>query len=94
MSLFDGISTGHYTLSRKLQLDIDVYYSAETCRDAMRVQRQNFQEHIIPVGSVSDLTIDRIKEMGRIDLLIGGSPCEELSLVNPKAKGVLGKMHE
>lgn len=27
-----------------------------------------------------------------IDLLIGGSPCNELSLVNPIRKGIYGKM--
>lgn len=26
-----------------------------------------------------------------IDLLIGGSPCNELSLVNPNRKGIYGK---
>lgn len=92
LSLFDGISTGYYTLHHKLRLDVEVYYSSEICPDAIRVQKQNFHENIVPLGSVCNLTNERIDDLGQIDLLIGGSPCEELSLANPKRKGLLGKV--
>lgn len=33
----------------------------------------------------------QIKEICPIDLLIGGSPCTDLSFVNPKRKGLFGE---
>lgn len=32
----------------------------------------------------------QIKEWGPFDLLIGGSPCNDLSIVNPLRKGLYG----
>ena len=34
----------------------------------------------------------QLNEIGPIDLLIGGSPCNELSLCNPARKGLGGRM--
>ena len=92
LSLFYGISTGYYILQEKLNLNIEVYYSSEIDPAALQVQRENFDGRVTPIGSVTDLTDDRLKGLGRIDLLIGGSPCSDLSLVNPKRRGLLGKL--
>lgn len=35
----------------------------------------------------------QIKSLGEIDLLIGGSPCNDFSLVNPARKGLYGMNH-
>ena len=33
----------------------------------------------------------QVSELGRIDLLLGGSPCNDLSNVNPYRRGLYGK---
>lgn len=33
----------------------------------------------------------QLAELGRIDLLVGGSPCNDLALVNPARKGLYGE---
>jgi site-specific DNA-cytosine methylase len=43
------------------------------------------------MGVVEGLTRQHLQKLGNIDLLIGGSPCNELSLVNPARKGLYGK---
>jgi hypothetical protein len=93
LSLFDGISVGYYVLTRKLGLEVEEYFSSEICKEAIRVQRQNFGEFITPLGSVCDLSESEIDKLGHINLLIGGSPCEDLSLVNPRRKGLFGRCH-
>ena len=34
----------------------------------------------------------QLAELGRIDLVVGGSPCNDLALVNPARKGIYGKI--
>ena len=35
--------------------------------------------------------LSQIQEWGPFDLVIGGSPCNDLSIVNPARKGLYGK---
>lgn len=37
-----------------------------------------------------DLISSQIQEWGPFDLVIGGSPCNDLSIVNPARKGLYG----
>ena len=91
LSLFDRIGTGYYILSKQFDLEIEKYYSSEIDKSALRVQRHNFGDNIIPLGSVKDITSDVLNDLGRIDLLIGGSPCDQLSTVNWRRKGLNNK---
>lgn len=87
LSLFDGLSTGLLVL-RKLGLDVDVYYASEIDPDALLVSASHFGDSIVRLGDVRDITKEKIKEMAPIDLLIGGSPCNDLSLANPARLGL------
>ncbi|XP_076176903.1 DNA methyltransferase 3 isoform X2 [Ptiloglossa arizonensis] len=87
LSLFDGLSTGLLVLL-KLGLVVDVYYASEIDPDALMVSASHFGDRIVHLGDVMDITREKIKEMTPIDLLIGGSPCNDLSLANPARLGL------
>ncbi|XP_076675507.1 DNA methyltransferase 3 isoform X2 [Andrena cerasifolii] len=87
LSLFDGLSTGLLVL-QKLSLVVDVYYASEIDSDALMVSASHFGDRIVQLGDVRDITKEKIKEIGPIDLLIGGSPCNDLSLANPARLGL------
>lgn len=75
LSLFDGISCGRLALERAGIL-VNNYYSSEICKDAMKVSNQNFPD-IIQLGDVRNI---QGKNLPKIDLLIGGSPCTGFSI--------------
>ena len=74
LSLFDGISAGYLALKRA-GIQVEKYYASEIDRYAISISKKNFPE-IIQVGDVTKLNA---KDLGRIDLLIGGSPCQGFS---------------
>ncbi|KAK3920624.1 DNA (cytosine-5)-methyltransferase 3A [Frankliniella fusca] len=82
LSLFDGISRGLFILENKLNIDIEVYFSSEIDKHALRLQSDRWSGKIVQIGDVSKITEELLLALGRIDLLIGGSPCNELSRVN------------
>lgn len=90
LSLFDGIGTTLYVLD-KLNLHIEAYYSCEIDPHALEIQKYRFGDRIIMLGDVLTLTDEKLHSIGPISLLIGGSPCSDLSLVNPRRRGLLGK---
>lgn len=75
---------------RKLGLVVDVYYASEIDSDALMVSASHFGDRIVHLGNVKDITKEKIKEIAPIDLLIGGSPCNDLSLANPARLGLYG----
>ncbi|KAJ8667726.1 hypothetical protein QAD02_009389 [Eretmocerus hayati] len=87
LSLFDGIGTGLVVL-KKLNVEIECYYASEIDPDSIQVSFFNHGDEIIQLGDVRDIDEDKIKEIAPIDLLIGGSPCNELSLANPRRRGL------
>ncbi|OAD62475.1 DNA (cytosine-5)-methyltransferase 3B [Eufriesea mexicana] len=87
LSLFDGLATGLLVLL-KLGLAVDAYYASEIDPDALMVSASHFGDRIIRLGNVKDITEKMIGEMAPIDLLIGGSPCNDLSLANPMRLGL------
>ena len=44
------------------------------------------------VGDIENVTEKQVKEWGPFDLVIGGSPCNDLSIVNPARKGIYGEL--
>lgn len=42
-------------------------------------------------AELSRLLVPQLEKWGPFDLLIGGSPCNDLSIVNPIRKGLYGK---
>jgi len=72
----------------KLGLDVEVYYASEIDEDALMVSSAHFGDRITYLGDVRGITKEKIQEIAPIDLLIGGSPCNDLSLVNPARMGL------
>ncbi|KAK3929795.1 DNA (cytosine-5)-methyltransferase 3A [Frankliniella fusca] len=67
------------------------YFASEIDLDAIAVQRKRFPVAVTRVGCVKSLDEKRLDELGLINLLIGGSPCNDLSRVNPARRGLYGE---
>lgn len=77
LSLFDGIGTGAMALFEG-GFYSEKYYSSEINPDAIAIALRNSLN--TPLGDVRNLTKDKLTQLGKIDLLIGGSPCQDFSL--------------
>lgn len=85
LSLFDGMSCGQITLS-ELGIPVEKYYASEVDKFAIKATMQNFPD-TIQLGDVRELDISLLD---KIDLIIGGSPCTNLSM-SGKRKGLSTK---
>ena len=74
LSLFDGMSCGMIALDR-LGIKVDKYYASEIDKYAMQVSAANYPE-IIQVGDITKLDLSTLP---KIDLVMGGSPCQGFS---------------
>ena len=74
LSLFDGMSCGQIALDR-LGVKVNKYYASEIDKYAMTIAKKNYPniEHIGDVTQVDGTKLDKI------DLMIGGSPCQGFS---------------
>jgi len=75
LSLFDGISCGHIALD-KAGIKVDKYYASEIDKYAIKVTNKNYP-NTINLGDVKEINNHTIPD--KIDLLIGGSPCQGFS---------------
>uniref|UniRef100_A0A667X883 DNA (cytosine-5-)-methyltransferase n=1 Tax=Myripristis murdjan TaxID=586833 RepID=A0A667X883_9TELE len=87
LSLFDGIATGYLVL-KDLGFKIERYIASEICEDSIAVGMIKHEGKIEYVNDVRTITRKHLAEWGPFDLLIGGSPCNDLSMVNPARKGL------
>nr|XP_046252221.1 DNA (cytosine-5-)-methyltransferase 3 beta, duplicate a isoform X2 [Scatophagus argus] len=87
LSLFDGIATGYLVL-KDLGFKIERYIASEICEDSIAVGMIKHKGMIEYVNDVRTITRKHLAEWGPFDLLIGGSPCNDLSMVNPLRKGL------
>uniref|UniRef100_A0A8C8JS16 DNA (cytosine-5-)-methyltransferase n=1 Tax=Oncorhynchus tshawytscha TaxID=74940 RepID=A0A8C8JS16_ONCTS len=87
LSLFDGIGTGYFVL-KELGFKVGKYVASEICSESIAVSEINHEGKIIHVDDVRLITKEHILKWGPFDLLIGGSPCNDLSMVNPARKGL------
>lgn len=78
-------------LTKGLGLDVNIYYATETDRIAKTVTSFNYGDKVIQLGDLKNITEDKIKALCPIDLLIGGTPCQDFSSANsyPKPFGNL-----
>lgn len=74
LSLFDGMSGGLQAL-KQAGIKVDNYYASEVDKYAIQIAKKNHPE-IIHLG---DVTKWREWDLPKIDLLIGGSPCQGFS---------------
>ena len=85
LSLFDGMSCGQQALER-IGVNVLEYYASEIDKHAIAVTMHNYP-NTKQLGSVVD--VDGYK-LPKIDLLIGGSPCQSFSFAG-KRKGMSTK---
>lgn len=89
LSLFDGISCGMVALERA-GIKVDKYYASEIDPHAIKISEKNYP-NIIRLGDVKKWREWKI-DWSSIDLLIGGSPCQSLSITQSKTRqGLDGK---
>ena len=81
LSLFDGISCGMVALERA-GIPVERYVAYEIDKYAIKVSKKNYPQ-IEHCGDVT--TADFTKYYG-FDLLVGGSPCQSLSIVRSKTR--------
>lgn len=88
LSLFDGMSCGQIALNR-VGIEYENYYASEIDKVAIKVTQHNYP-NTIQVGDVTKLFTTNLP---KIDLLIGGSPCQgfsfagkQLNFEDPRSK--------
>ena len=74
LSLFDGMSCGQIALD-ELGIKVNKYYASEIDRFAIEITKKNYP-NTLHIGDVTQ--VDGTK-LDKIDLLIGGSPCQGFS---------------
>lgn len=97
LSLFDGISGARQAL-KELNIDCE-YYASEIDKYAIQIAKVNHPD-IIQLGDVreldnwnlvlNDLAGITNGRKNHLDLLIGGSPCQDLSIAKKNRKGLQG----
>ena len=79
LSLFDGMSCGQIALNR-LGVKYDNYYAAEIDKYAIEIAKKNYPDTI----HLGDVTKVYGKDLFKIDLLLGGSPCQGFSFAGKR----------
>ena len=74
LSLFDGMSCGQIALNR-VGIEYDNYFASEIDKHAIKVTQHNYPNTI----QLGDVTKVKGSDLPKIDLLIGGSPCQGFS---------------
>lgn len=82
---FDGMSCGQIALSG-LGIEVDNYFASEIKQHAIKVTQKNFPSTI----QLGDITKISGSVLPKIDLFIGGSPCQNFSRANSERKGLSG----
>lgn len=85
LSLFDGISCAKVAVER-LGIPVGKYYASEIDKYAIQVSSKNHPDAI----QLGDINNHEQRELEPIDLLIGGSPCQDLSIAKKDRKGLSG----
>ena len=100
LSLFDGISCARVALERA-GIPVEAYYASEVDKYAMQISAKNYPD-IVQLGDITSLISDEgfsvgisgkgfLENANNIDLLIGGSPCQDLSIAKKDRKGLDGE---
>ena len=97
LSLFDWMSCWCEALTRA-GIKIDNYFASEIDKYAIEISKKNHPD-IVHIWSVTDIKFDTWTLYDKfwpvidrkIDLLIGGSPCQDLSTAKKDGKGLAGE---
>lgn len=83
LSIFDGMSCTQLALQR-LGVQVDNYFASEVDKYAIKVTQANFPS-TVQLGDISKIDSSKLP---KIDLMVGGSPCQDLSFAG-KGKGLI-----
>jgi DNA (cytosine-5)-methyltransferase 3A len=86
LSLFDGMSCGQIALE-KAGIKVNKYFASEIKPHAIQVTQHNYPNTI----QLGDVTKIKANDLPKIDLLIGGSPCQDFSSANKEKLGLQGE---
>ena len=75
LSLFDGIGCAKLALKKSKNIEINRYFYSEIDKNCLKLLSKKYPKDI-NLGSVENINLNKLP---RIDLLIGGSPCQDLS---------------
>jgi len=93
LSLFDGMSGGQLALERA-NIKYNKCFASEVYEPAIKITQKNYP-NTIQLGDVAKIDENVLKKLPKISLLIGGSPCQNLSIAvinNPEHnQGLKGK---
>lgn len=81
ISLFDGISCGMVALERA-GIPVERYVAYEIDENAIKISEKNYPQ----IEHCGDVTTADFTQYKDFDLLIGGSPCQSLSIVQSKTR--------
>lgn len=81
LSLFDGISCGMVALERA-GIPVERYVAYEIEKNAIKISEKNYPD----IERGGDVTAADFTQYNGFDLLIGGSPCQSLSIVQSKTR--------
>ena len=81
LSLFDGISCGMVALERA-GIPVERYVAYEIEPNAIKISQKNYPQ----IEHCGDVTKADFTQYKGFDLLIGGSPCQSLSIVQSKTR--------
>lgn len=85
LSLFDGISCAYLALQRA-GIPIEKYYACEVDKYAIQISKAMFPD-IVHLGDIFNIGFHNLP---KIDLLCGGSPCQDLSVAKSNRQGLKG----
>lgn len=96
LSLFDGMSCGQVALERA-SIKVENYYASEINKYASEIASKNYPR-TLNLGDVCEIRTGNgrfgsngLSFKNNINLLIGGSPCQDLSGLKPKGSGLDGE---
>lgn len=83
LSLFDGVSCAKLALERA-GIKVNKYYSSEIDKTALAIQNYHYgnDSNFIQLGDITKINGHDLAD--EIDLIIFGSPCTNLTSINPK----------
>lgn len=86
LSLFDGISCGRLALERA-GIPVERYVAYEIEPNAIKVSKANWND----IEHCGDVTVADFSQYKGFDAIIGGFPCQDLSINKRDRKGLDGK---
>ena len=86
LSLFDGISCGRLALERA-GITVDRYVAYEIEPNAIKVSKANWDD----IEHYGDVTVADFSQYKGFDVIIGGFPCQDLSINKKDREGLEGK---